>query len=65
MAKLGSAITPKFDIGTAEMRLGPLTKANLLQQSDSIGLIDDATYTVNQTSVDLLGGFPKTVVILL
>lgn len=62
MAKLGSAITPKFDIGVAEMRLGPLTKANLLQQSDSIGLIDDATYTVNQTSVDLLGGFPKTVV---
>ena len=62
MAKLGSAITPKFDIGTAEMRLGPLTKANLLQQSDSIGLIDDATYTVNQTNVDLLGGFPKTVV---
>lgn len=62
MAKLGSAITPKFDIGTAEMRLGPLTKANLLTQAESIGLIDEATYTVNQTSVDLLGGFPKTVV---
>lgn len=60
MAKLGSAITPKFDIGTAEMRLGPLTKANLLTQAESIGLIDDATYSVNQTSVDLMGGFPKT-----
>lgn len=62
MAKLGSAITPKFDIGTAEMRLGPMAKANLLEQSDSIGLIDEATYTVNQTSVDLLGGFPKTLI---
>jgi len=62
MAKLGSAITPKFDIGTAEMRLGQLTQANLLTQSESIGLIDDATYTINQTSVDLMGGFPKTVV---
>lgn len=59
MAKLGSPVTTKFDIGTAELRLGPLSKANLLTQAESIGLIDDATYTVNQTSVDLLGSFPK------
>jgi len=59
MAKLGSPVTTKFDIGTAELRLGPLSKANLLTQAESIGLIDDATYTVNQVSVDLLGSFPK------
>jgi len=62
MSKLGSPVTTKFDIGTAELRLGLLSKANLLTQAESIGLIDDATYTVNQTNVDLLGGFPKQIV---
>ena len=62
MAKLGSPVTSKFDIGTAELRLGLLSKANLLTQAESIGLIDDATYTVTQTNVDLLGGFPKTII---
>lgn len=59
MAKLGSPITTKFDIGTAELRLGLLSNAHQLTQAESIGLIDDATYTVNQTNVDLLGGFPR------
>ena len=60
MAKLGSAQTKKFAIGTAELRLGLLSEAMLLDQSKSVGLIDDATWTVNQTSVDLLGLFPRT-----
>lgn len=62
MAKLGSPVTTKFDIGTAELRLGLLSKANLLTQAESIGLIDDASYTVTQTNVDLMGGFPKVLV---
>jgi len=61
MAKLGAAQTDKFFIGTAELRLGLMSKANLLTQAESIGLIDDASYSVNQTSVDLLGGFPRTI----
>lgn len=62
MAKLGSPQTNKFSIGTAELRIGPLASANKLVQSNSVGLIDDATVEVTQNSVDLLGGFPQTVV---
>ncbi len=62
MAQLGAPITNKFFIGTAELRLGLLSEANLLKQSHSIGLIDQATYTIEQENVDLEGGFPKRIV---
>ena len=62
MAKLGAPKTTKFSIGTAELRVGALSSANLLGQADSVGLIDEASWTVNQTSVDLLGGFPRQIV---
>ena len=62
MAQLGAPITNKFLIGTAELRLGLLSEANALLQSHSVGLIDQATYTIEQENVDLEGVFPKRVV---
>jgi hypothetical protein len=60
MAKLGSPVTNKFIIGCAELRVGPLSKANQLSQAFSVGLIDEAAFTVSQETVDLEGGCPKT-----
>ena len=60
--KLGSPVTTKFSIGTAELRIGMLTEAMKLTQANSVGLIDNATVEVTQESVDLLGGFPKVLV---
>jgi len=62
MANLGSAQTNKFNIGTAELRIGVLGSAGQLVQSNSVGLIDNATVSVSQNSVDLQGGFPKKIV---
>ena len=59
---LGSPVTNKFAIGTAELRLGTLAQANKLTQSNSVGLIDQATLEVTQNSVDLMGGFPHVIV---
>jgi len=59
MAKLGSPQTNQFNIGTAEVRVGPLSSANKLTQAHSIGLVDDANVEIAQTSVELLGGFPQ------
>jgi hypothetical protein len=56
---LGSPRTKKFQIGTAEVRIGPLTSAGKLKQADSVGLLDTVTVEVSQESVDLLGGFPR------
>ena len=60
MAKLGSPVTNKYPIGTAELRIGALSSAGQLTQSHSIGVVDEASMTVAQNSVDLLGGFPQT-----
>lgn len=60
MAKLGAPQTTKFQIGVAEVRIGPLTLANKLTQSNSIGLIDSVTIEISQDSVDLEGGFPRS-----
>lgn len=60
--KLGSPRTTKFSIGTAELRIGPLSSALQLKQENSVGLIDNATVEVSQESVDLTGGFPKVLV---
>lgn len=56
---LGSPITNKFSIGTAELRVGPMTAAMKLLQSHSVGLVDSVTVSIGQESVDLEGGFPK------
>lgn len=60
MAKLGAPQTTKFQIGTAEVRLGAMTLANKLTQAHSIGLIDNVTIEISQDSVDLEGGFPRS-----
>ena len=62
MANLGSAVTNKFSIGTAELRIGPVSLAGQLTQAHSVGLIDVATVSVSQNSVDLLGGFPQKII---
>lgn len=59
---LGQPKTKKFNIGTAELRVGALSSANKLTQAHSVGLVDTVTVNVTQESVDLQGGFPKTVV---
>lgn len=56
---LGSPQTNKFQIGTAELRVGAMTSAMKLLQTHSVGLVDSVTITVGQESVDLEGGFPK------
>jgi len=60
---LGSAITNKFPIGTAEMRFGPQTLAMSLTQADhSAGLLDQVTVNIAQESATLEGGFPRKLV---
>lgn len=59
---LGQAQTRKFNIGTAELRVGPLTSAMRLTQAHSIGLVDKVMVSVTQDKVDLEGMFPKVVV---
>lgn len=61
MASLGAAKTGKFAIGTAELRVGPLSLAGKLNRKHGVGLIDSATLNVEQTSVDLKGGFPQVI----
>lgn len=60
MAKLGAPRTTKFQIGTAELRVGPLSLANKLTQAHSVGLVDSVTVEISQDSVDLEGGFPRS-----
>ena len=61
MALIGSAQTRKFSIGTAELRVGPLNMAGRLTQAHSVGLIDSSSFSVEQTVVDLKGGFPQVI----
>jgi len=61
MASLGAAKTGKFAIGSAELRVGHLTLAGKLIRKHGVGLIDSATLNVEQTSVDLKGGFPQVI----
>lgn len=56
---LGSPVTNKFQIGTAEFRVGALTSAMKLTQAHSIGLVDSVSMSIAQESVDLEGSFPK------
>lgn len=59
MASLGAPRTQKFNIGTAEVRVGPMSLANKLTEANSVGLIDNVTVEVSQQAVDLEGGFPR------
>lgn len=59
---LGSPVTNKFSIGTAELRIGPLTVANALLDTHSVGLIDSASLNVEQEAAELEGGFPRKLV---
>lgn len=59
---IGTPVSNKFQIGNAEIRLGPMTLANKLRQEHSMGLLQSATVTFSQESVDLEGGLPKTLI---
>jgi hypothetical protein len=58
----GAAVSNKFQIGTSELRIGPLSLANQLTSVHSVGLLQSAAVKFQQDSVDLEGGFPKTLV---
>jgi len=59
----GAAVSNKFQIGTSEIRIGPMTLANQLTGvANSVGLLQSATVKFQQDSVDLEAGFPKTIV---
>jgi len=60
MANIGAAKSRKFAIGTSELRIGPLSKAGKLTQDYTVGLVDSVELVVEQTVVDLKGGFPQT-----
>lgn len=59
---LGQAKTNRFQIGTAELRVGPLTSAGRLTQEHSVGLIDQAAISHTREAAQLMGGFPKKLV---
>jgi hypothetical protein len=62
MSRLGSPQTNEFRIGTAELRIGPLSEAGRLAQSRSVGLVDNVTLGFAVASVDLKGLFPQVIV---
>lgn len=59
---LGSPITDKFPIGTAEIRLSPLSLALKQMPAHSLGQLDDVTLSVSNTSVQKKAGFPQRTV---
>lgn len=59
---LGQAKTNRFQIGTAELRVGPLSAARMLTQAHSVGLIDEAKVAYSREVAQLMGGFPKKLV---
>lgn len=56
---IGKARTSKFQIGTAELRVGPLTEAMRLKTIHSVGLVDNVSMEYAMNSVDLMQGFPQ------
>lgn len=59
---IGTPKTKKFHIGQAELRIGAMSLANKLTQSNSLGLLQSSIVRFTQESVDLEGGLPKTLV---
>lgn len=62
MPALGQAKSSKFQIGSAEIRVGALARAGQLTQADSIGLLQSATVNYTQEATDLEGGLPKATI---
>jgi hypothetical protein len=58
MSALGTAQTKNFQIGNAELRIGTLSNAGKLKQTDSVGLLQSANANFQQSSVELKGGLP-------
>lgn len=59
---LGQAKTRQFNLGTAELRIMPLSSSGKGLSAHSVGLIDTATVEVAQEAVRLEGGFPRKLV---
>lgn len=59
---IGKPLTDKLPIGSCEVRVAPMSRAMRQEPSDSVGLVDNASWVVSQQSVDKKGGFPKTLV---
>lgn len=59
---LGQAKTNRFQIGTAELRVGPLSAARKLTQAHSVGLVDEVKVNYSRETAQLHGGFPKKLV---
>lgn len=62
MGNLGSPSTSNFQIGTAEVRVGPQTLASRLTQGHSIGVVDSASVVADKETVEVSAGFPSAVV---
>ncbi len=61
MAILGSAKTGKYLLGNFELRVGPQNMAGQLDDSYSLGIVDNVTITSSQDSVDMQGMFPQEI----
>ncbi|MCB0385141.1 MAG: hypothetical protein KDD43_07090 [Bdellovibrionales bacterium] len=59
---LGSPVTSKFNIGTAELRVGPMSVANQLTEAYSVGVVDDVTVNLSKETAQLQAGFPRNLV---
>lgn len=59
---LGQAKTRAFNLGTAELRIMPLSASGAALSAHSVGLVDSVTVEVAQESVRLEGGFPRKLV---
>ena len=59
---LGQARTKQFNLGTAELRIMPLSSSGKGMDIHSVGLVDTTNVNVAQDAVRLEGGFPRKLV---
>lgn len=59
---LGSPKTRQFNLGTAELRIMPLSSSGKGLPAHSVGLVDTVSVEVAQDAVRLEGGFPRKLV---
>ena len=59
---LGQAKTKAFNLGTAELRIMPLSASGKAMPAHSVGLVDTVTVEVAQEAVRLEGGFPRKLI---
>lgn len=55
----GEAITNRFPIGVAEVRIAPMTSALKLTAAHSLGVVDNASVAGEVSKVELPAGFPQ------